>query len=244
MVFQTVELMSVRRIVQPQQPNEQVRAVRMTIAPESGGLPINIPYAPREIEHSDLGATFITVQRPGLPETTIYQNENVPKMALNLFVADKRVVAGKGVSFQYTSAIGVIQSLRKIVAKGTRVRISYGVLESGLWYITSMQLRSTVRDRVTNEITQAEVSLQCTRASEIQDSVGPVTGGVKPPQAPSAPQAAQQRSSRYYTIKRGDSLWGISIKFYGTGTKWRTIADANGIKDPRKLQVGKVIRIP
>ena len=30
-----------------------------------------------------------------------------------------------------------------------------------------------------------------------------------------------------YTIKKGDTLWGISRKFYGTGTKWKTIYNAN-----------------
>lgn len=34
-------------------------------------------------------------------------------------------------------------------------------------------------------------------------------------------------SSSTYTIKSGDTLWGISQKFYGTGTKWKTIYDAN-----------------
>ena len=30
-----------------------------------------------------------------------------------------------------------------------------------------------------------------------------------------------------YTIKSGDTLWGISTKFYGTGTKWELIYEAN-----------------
>lgn len=30
-----------------------------------------------------------------------------------------------------------------------------------------------------------------------------------------------------YTIKSGDTLWGIAKKFYGSGTKWKTIYDAN-----------------
>lgn len=30
-----------------------------------------------------------------------------------------------------------------------------------------------------------------------------------------------------YTIKSGDTLWGISQKFYGTGTKWELIYNAN-----------------
>lgn len=34
-------------------------------------------------------------------------------------------------------------------------------------------------------------------------------------------------SSNTYTIKSGDTLWGISLKFYGTGTKWKIIYEAN-----------------
>lgn len=30
-----------------------------------------------------------------------------------------------------------------------------------------------------------------------------------------------------YPIEKGDTLWGISRKFYGTGTKWKTIYNAN-----------------
>lgn len=33
--------------------------------------------------------------------------------------------------------------------------------------------------------------------------------------------------SSTYTIKSGDTLWAISQKFYGTGTKWGTIYNAN-----------------
>lgn len=34
-------------------------------------------------------------------------------------------------------------------------------------------------------------------------------------------------TSSTYTIKSGDTLWAISQKYYGTGTKWKTIYDAN-----------------
>lgn len=34
-------------------------------------------------------------------------------------------------------------------------------------------------------------------------------------------------TSTSYTIKSGDTLWAISLKFYGTGTKWKTIYNAN-----------------
>lgn len=33
--------------------------------------------------------------------------------------------------------------------------------------------------------------------------------------------------SKKYTVKKGDCLWKISKKYYGTGSKWRTIYNAN-----------------
>lgn len=34
-------------------------------------------------------------------------------------------------------------------------------------------------------------------------------------------------TSKSYIIKSGDTLWAIAYKFYGTGTEWQTIYDAN-----------------
>lgn len=53
-----------------------------------------------------------------------------------------------------------------------------------------------------------------------------------------APQAAT------YTVKKGDTLSGIAAKLLGDASKWTLIAQANGIKDPSKLQVGQVLKIP
>lgn len=33
--------------------------------------------------------------------------------------------------------------------------------------------------------------------------------------------------NKTHTVKSGDTLWGISKKYYGTGTKWETIYEAN-----------------
>lgn len=48
---------------------------------------------------------------------------------------------------------------------------------------------------------------------------------------------------RTYTVKKGDTLWDIACRFYGDGTKWGSIAAKNGVSDPRKLQVGKVLTL-
>lgn len=40
------------------------------------------------------------------------------------------------------------------------------------------------------------------------------------------PKRAAAKTTKY-TIKRGDTLWGISRRFLGKGSKWQTIYNAN-----------------
>lgn len=46
------------------------------------------------------------------------------------------------------------------------------------------------------------------------------------------------------TVKKGDTLWEYAVKYYGDGTKWSRIAEANGISNPKTLQIGMVVSIP
>ncbi len=47
-----------------------------------------------------------------------------------------------------------------------------------------------------------------------------------------------------YTIKAGDNLSKVSEKFYGTASKYGTIAQHNGISNPDHIQVGQQINVP
>lgn len=46
-----------------------------------------------------------------------------------------------------------------------------------------------------------------------------------------------------YAVKKGDTLWDIACRFYGDGTRWGEIARKNGVTDPKKLPVGKVLAL-
>lgn len=50
----------------------------------------------------------------------------------------------------------------------------------------------------------------------------------------------------FYTIAKGDTLWGISTDFYKDGSKFPKIVEANleVIKDADKIYPGQAIRIP
>jgi len=62
--------------------------------------------------------------------------------------------------------------------------------------------------------------------------------------APQRPQAAA--SFRSYTVESGDTLTRISIKMYGTGTRWTDIFNANRdvLPNENSLKIGMQLRIP
>lgn len=61
---------------------------------------------------------------------------------------------------------------------------------------------------------------------------------------PSTPSAST--AQRTHTVKKGDNLWGIAKKYYGDGSKYTKIYDANTkqIANPNLIYVGQVFVIP
>lgn len=47
-----------------------------------------------------------------------------------------------------------------------------------------------------------------------------------------------------YQIQSGDTLWDLSQKYLGDGSRYNEIAQANGIKDPNKINTGDSLKIP
>jgi nucleoid-associated protein YgaU len=62
------------------------------------------------------------------------------------------------------------------------------------------------------------------------------------PTPPPEPEPAP--AARTYTVESGDTLWAISERFYGDGSKYQVIADASGISNPDLIQPGQVLTIP
>ena len=46
-----------------------------------------------------------------------------------------------------------------------------------------------------------------------------------------------------YTVKQGDTLWGIAKKLLGDGNRYREIQKENGLQDTL-IRVGMVLKIP
>lgn len=54
------------------------------------------------------------------------------------------------------------------------------------------------------------------------------------------------RESQFHTVVSGDTLWKISKKYYGKGSRYPEIFEANRpmLSHPDKIYVGQVLRIP
>lgn len=51
-------------------------------------------------------------------------------------------------------------------------------------------------------------------------------------------------TTKYRTLSQGDSLWAYASREYGQCGRWREIAKANGIVNPRLIDTGSVIKLP
>ncbi|MEG1971501.1 MAG: LysM peptidoglycan-binding domain-containing protein, partial [Burkholderiaceae bacterium] len=89
---------------------------------------------------------------------------------------------------------------------------------------------------LTNNATRAVVSVTFTAASDPVNFRGPLSGGKK---------GKGGKKGRKYKVQKGDTLRKLANKFYGSPSKWKIVAKANGIKSATaKLKPGRVLTIP
>jgi 5'-nucleotidase/UDP-sugar diphosphatase len=47
-----------------------------------------------------------------------------------------------------------------------------------------------------------------------------------------------------HVIEAGDNYWKLAEKIYGSGMKWKAIADANPQYKPKRLPIGAMLKMP
>ncbi|OCJ13928.1 multifunctional 2',3'-cyclic-nucleotide 2'-phosphodiesterase/5'-nucleotidase/3'-nucleotidase [Rhizobium sp. AC44/96] len=73
----------------------------------------------------------------------------------------------------------------------------------------------------------------------------PAAPAATAPAAPAAaPAALAPNTPTSHVIAAGDTLWDLAKQFYGDGTLWKKISQANGAPTPRHLTIGKELQIP
>ena len=114
-----------------------------------------------------------------------------------------------------------------------------GTSLTGLYYIESTSI-SITKDGVTQSVTVSRNGF--TDTIKMNNAIAP---SQKSP-AKSIPKKQTAKPSRTHTVRRGDTLWGIAKKYYGKGTLWPKIYNANKskIKNPHWIYPGQKFTIP
>jgi hypothetical protein len=86
---------------------------------------------------------------------------------------------------------------------------------------------------------RASAKLSLTQVEKAVDK--PSAGNAKKGQNPTTRGIPDLRS---HVVRDGDSLPSIAYSSYGDPTRWRAIAEANGIDDPLALRRGRVLSVP
>jgi nucleoid-associated protein YgaU len=206
------------------------------------GRRLVLPFAPVEATLDGLTPAWSTVGRTGRQQLLLPAGAQLNTWHGQLLFAHPD---------WHVSVQPWLDTLAKIATTGDAVHFTYGGPERGRWRITGCPVDVVLRTP-SGAPARALVDLTLTEASDVAAHVGPLSGGAKrPAPAKTSGPAGGSATSRphpgaptSYVVRQGDTLWAIAGRVYGDPNDWHRIADANKIRDPRTLQIGRRLVIP
>lgn len=216
---------------------------KMELQTASGNYKLTLPYAPKGGQFGNRAAQYQITQRAG--RTSLVERNFLPLATVNymVFLGTPNI----------QQSVEPLMRRLDIMAQGEEpILVTFGPTDGGAWYITTLEYDVQQRKFGTNEATRVNVTLGLTRASGVQSSTGPVSGGVRPTKSPSHSGGSSVHRSgggrrttpRTYVVKSGDTLSGIASRLLHHANRWTEIAHLNGIRNPRNLAVGQRLRLP
>lgn len=191
------------------------------------------PFAPVVTDHEGDTPTFVRLARPGRRPLIRRAGGHSRTLVFSAVIAKADPQA---------SVEPQIQEIRRIGRHGNRVlAVSIGQLAGGWWRVESLRVTTEARQHGTNRATRATVTVSMVEDYNVRPKIGRTA--VRPP-APKPKPRPPAPTTRVHVVKKGDTLWELSRKYLGDPYRWKEIARRNGVKDPRRLQIGHRLTIP
>jgi nucleoid-associated protein YgaU len=127
----------------------------------------------------------------------------------------------------------------KNTGRPPKVTLAWGDAPSFEAFAKSLTVQYTLF-RQNGDPMRALVKLTLVQAEKAQDG----SDGSQPSKAGQNPTTRALPALGAHVVRDGDSLPSIANAAYGDPTRWREIADANGIDDPLRLSRGARLSIP
>jgi len=168
-------------------------------------------------------------KKSGVPE---FLGAEPAKLSVEMFLDASREMDDsvvKAVEKLFSCCVPATGTTEKQKASPPWVRFQWGAITGFPAHIKSVTVKYTLFT-----VSGTPIRAVCTVQME---EMGGETSGQNPTSG-----ALAARSVR--TIVDGDSLASVAYREYGDPTRWRALAEANGIDDPMRLPVGRALLVP
>lgn len=134
-----------------------------------GGTVVRLPWMPEEIETGNLAQAWTQLARPGRVPLLMSAGKNLPTVNLPF-----RLIHPGGA----TPVQGTLDALNKLARSSNPLRLDVASQYRGMYRITALSVVERSWD-TTGKPTDAEVTLELTKSSDMVIAVGPVKRATK-----------------------------------------------------------------
>lgn len=152
-------------------PRATLRMADAITLPIPGALPFQISvalnFAPVQINHSQLAASYAQIDRPGRPPLTAYANAQLEQVSFETVIVNDWAPG-------YADCEDKIGLLRAMAVLPTDVIFVYAnVSGAKRWKLTDLSIKSDMRDPNTDRILRATASITLTESIRVATNIVP-----------------------------------------------------------------------
>lgn len=193
---------------------------------DDGMMSFELPYNPQSIKLSFPQKLYITEYFGGI--ATEHGRKGAARAELSFILPEDAAYSDE--NGEASGAYGIFNRLKKDKEEGRSISFSAGDAISILCYIERLELELK------------EGSTDCGIRIALVEKLGESEKG-----SPAKEKAEEEKAPFYHSVQRGDSLYSIAKKYYGEGSKWKLIYEANRERigsDPNLIRDGESLLIP